>query len=375
MIKLIGIGLLFFLLFILQKLIYKRLWHKNLTVDISFSREHIFAGEESSLREIIQNKKRLPLPMLKVKFKTDRHLVFGDSVEGARTTDQFYRNDMFRVGGGEKITRTLKFIGGRRGFYEIDGASLVASDIFLTSQMVDDLPLHTEIYVYPRPYDSQELRRSLTQINGEVLSRRHLLEDPFEYRGIREYQPFDDMRSINWKATARTGELKVNQKNYTSLKSIRIFFNVEDDGVIKKEECVEASLQLVASLSAFFLRQGIQTACYGNGVDIKTHAPLAIEARAGDGQFDTICRGLARLDTEQPTADFTECFEERLFSEAKGTITCFVSPNQYDDFLELLERYADAGNEFYWFYPILRNREPEIPEKLQKQVRFIHLEG
>ena len=82
MIKLIGICLLFFLLFVLQKLIYQRLWHKNLTVDICFAREHIFQGEESALKEIIQNRKRLPLPMLKVKFKTDRHLVFGDSVEG-----------------------------------------------------------------------------------------------------------------------------------------------------------------------------------------------------------------------------------------------------------------------------------------------------
>ncbi len=375
MIKLFGIGLLFFLLFLLQKEVYRRLWNKNLTVDIRFAREHIFEGEESALKEIIQNRKRLPLPMVKVKFKTDRHLIFGDSVEGARTTDQFYRNDMFRVGGGEKITRTLKFTGGRRGFYEIDGASLVASDIFLTSQMVDDMPLHTEIYVYPRPYDSQKLRQSLTQINGEVLSKRHLLEDPFEYRGIREYQPFDDMRSINWKATARTGELKVNEKNYTSLKFVRIFFNVEDNNIIKKEDCVEASLRLVSSLSAFFLQQGIQTACYGNGVDTKTHEPLVIEARAGDGQYDAICRGLARLDLEQPTVNFVEYFEERLFSEAKGTITFFVSPNQYDDFVDFLERYADAGNDFYWFYPILRGGQPKLPEKLQKHVNIIPVEG
>lgn len=374
MIKLLGVGLLFFLLFLLQKKIYRSLWNKNLTVDISFAREHIFEGEECELKEIIQNKKKLPLPMLKVKFKTDRHLVFGGSMEGAKTTDQFYRNDIFRVGGGEKITRTLKFIGGRRGFYKIDGVSLVASDIFLTDQMVDELPLHGEIYVYPRPYASQEMRQSLIQLNGEVLSRRHLLEDPFEYRGIREYQPFDDMRSINWKATARTGGLKVNQKNYTSLRSIRIFFNVEDTGIMKKEDCVEASLQLVAGLSAFFLSQGIQTACYGNGVDIGTHEPFAIAEKAGEGQFDTICRGLARLDLEQPAADFTGCFEERLFSEAKGTLTCFVALNQYDDFLELLEKYADAGNEFYWFYPILGKDDPVLPEKLRKQVRFIHLD-
>lgn len=375
MIKLFGTGILFFLLFLLQKTVYRRLWHKNLAVDISFSREYIFEGEEGILREIIQNRKRLPLPMLKVKFKTDRHLIFGNSVEGARTTDQFYRNDMFRVGGGEKITRMLKFTGGRRGFYEIDGASLVASDIFLTSQMVDDISLHAEIYVYPRPCDSQELRRSLTQINGEILSKRHLLEDPFEYRGIREYQPFDDMRSINWKATARTGDLKVNEKNYTSLKFVRIFFNVEDNGVIKKEEYVEASLRLVSGMCAFFLQQGIQTACYGNGVDTKTHAPLAIEARAGDKQYDAICRGLARLDLDQPTVNFVEYFEEKLFSEAKETITFFVSPNQYDDFVELLERYADGGNDFYWFYPFPRGKKPKLSEKLMKHVNLIPVEG
>lgn len=374
MIKLLGIGVLFFLLFLLQKIIYERLWHKHLTVDISFAKNHIFEGEQCELMEVIQNRKRLPLPMLKVKFKTDRHLVFGDSTEGARTTDQFYRNDIFQIGGGEKVTRTLKFTGGRRGYYLIEDVSLVATDLFLTSQMVSELPTRAEIYVYPRPYDSAEFRRSLTHLNGEVLSKRHLLEDPFEYRGIREYQPFDSMRSINWKATARTGELKVNQKNYTSLKSIRIFFNIQDDNIMKKEDCVEASLQLVAGLSSFFLKQGIQTFCCGNGLDIRTHKPLSIEAKAGDWQLDAIYRGLARLDLTQPAANFADTFRERLFSEAAGTLTCFVAPNQYEDFLTLLEQYADAGNDFVWFYPVSGKKEPEFPEKLLKQVRFIHLE-
>ena len=43
------------------------------------------------------------------------------------------------------------------------------------------------------------------------------------------------------------------------------------------------------------------------------------------------------------------------------------------DFLELLEKYGDAGNEFYWFYPVSGNKDPEIPETLRKQVHFIHL--
>lgn len=374
MIKLLGIGLLFFLLLVLQRELYKRLWQKHLKVDISFAREHIFEGEQGELKEIIENGKRLPLSMLKVKFRTDRHLLF-DDCRGSRTTDQFYRNDIFRIGGGERVTRIIKFLGGRRGFYTIDGISLVASDLFLTAQMVEDIPLRACIYVYPKPFDSAEFRRSLTRQNSEVLAKRHLLEDPFEYRGIREYQPYDDMRSINWKATAKTGDLKVNQRNCTSLRSIRIYFNAEDTGIMKKEACVETALRIVAGLSAFFLQQGIQVACYGNGVDCLTGEHLSIEARAGDGQLTAILRGLARLNLEKGVADFTQTFEERLFSEAGGTVTYFVSPNQYDDFVRLVTRYQDAGNDYLWFYPVQGSRDPELPPELTEQIRLIHFEN
>lgn len=372
MIKLLGVCLLFSAFFIIQRLLYERIWKQHLKVNISFTKEHIFEGEQSELKESIENRKRFPLSMLKVKFKTDRHLLFDDQ-KGSRTTDQFYRNDIFRISGGERVTRILKFVGGRRGYFTIDGISLVATDLFLTNQMVSEEPLYTSIYVYPRPFDSSELKRSLTQINGEVLAKRHLLEDPFEYRGIREYQPFDDMRSINWKATAKTGDIKVNQKNYTSLKSLRVYFNAEDTGMLKKEDCVEASLRIVAGISAFFLSQGMQVSCAGNGVDCRTGKPMSISAKAGDGQMDSIYRGLARLDLDKPVVNFRETFEKELIQEAKGTITCFVSPNQYDEFLLLLKKCQAAGLDFIWFYPVSGNQNPELPAELEKYVRFIHL--
>ncbi len=371
MTKLLIIGLIFFLLFLLQKKLYEKLWQSHLTVKLAFCRDHIYEGEQGELKEVIENRKRLPLSMLKVKFKTDRHLIF-DDMQGSRTTDQFYRNDIFRIGGGERVTRVLKFQGGRRGYYSIDGISLVASDLFLTAQMVAEEEASTAIYVYPKPYDSEELRRCLTQLNGEVLAKRHLLEDPFEYRGIREYQPFDDMRSINWKATAKTGELKVNLKNYTSLKSIRVFFNVQDDNILKKDDCVEASLRIVAGLCAFFLHQGMQVSCYGNGLDFSTGKPMSVEAKAGDRQLESILRSLARLNLEQPVADFSKTFEEHLFHQAQGTFTCFVAPNQYEDYCQLLLQYQAAGNDFLWFYPVSGSRDPALPTGLEKRIRLIH---
>ena len=371
MIKILGIGLIAYLLFIAQRALYEKLWRKHLRISVGFAMDHIFEEEQGEVKEIIENRKRLPLSMLKVKFKTDRHLLFGNE-RGSRTTDQYYRNDVFRIGGGEKVTRTLKFKGGKRGYYTIDEISLVASDLFFLSQMMADQPVKAELYVYPKPYDSSRLRRSFVRLNGEMLTKRHLLEDPFEYRGIREYQPYDDMRSINWKATAKTGDFKVNQRNYTSLKSVRIFFNIEDDSILKREDAVEMSLRIVVSLCLFFLQQGMQVSCYGNGVDILTHQPLCIDGKASQSQMDFIYRALARIDTTRQTANFVDTFEERLMKESKGSFTCFVAPNQYEDFTELLKRYEAAGNSFTWFYPVSGNQEPELMPELKKRVEVIY---
>ncbi len=371
MIELLGIGLIGFFLLVVQKFIYDKLWQRHLTVSVSFGVDHIFEGEEGELKEIIENKKWLPLAMLKVKFKTDRNLLFGNH-SGSRITDQYYRNDMFRIGGGERVTRSLKFKGGRRGYYTIDEISLVSADLFFLTQMLADRPVKTELYVYPRPFDSSRLRQALLQMNGEMLSRRHLLEDPFEYRGIREYQPYDDMRSINWKATAKTGDFMVNQHNYSTLRSVRIFFNIQDDNILKKEDSVEMSLRIVASLCAFFLRQGIQVSCCGNGVDIITHEPTVIDSRTGRQQMDSIYKALARIDTSQPVPCFADTFGERIFGDFKDTFTCFVSPNQYEDFVGLLTRFKETGRPFFWFYPIDAKNKPKLPPLLAENIEVIY---
>lgn len=123
-----------------------------------------------------------------MKFQTNRSLVF-ESGKGSRSTDQYYRNDVFRIGGSERVIRSLSFVGGRRGFYRIDTCDLVALDLFLTAQMMRTLPVDASFYVYPKPFDSQEFRLSLRQINGEVLSKRHLLRIPSNTAGFGSISP------------------------------------------------------------------------------------------------------------------------------------------------------------------------------------------
>lgn len=373
MMKIIGIGLLAFLLMHLQRKLYGKLWAKNLDVRLEFARQSLFEGEKGELSEIIENGKRLPIPMLKVKFQTDRNLHFTDS-DSAKVTDLYYRNDIFQVKGRERITRKLEFTAAKRGYYRIHNIDLVAGDPLLSSEMVESRKTAQYFYVYPAPFVSEEFRRSLKQLNGELLAKRHFLEDPFEYRGIREYQPYDDMRAINWKASAKTGELKVNQKNYTALQTIRLFFNIEDNGILKKDAMVEASIQITAGLATFFLNQGIHVSCYGNGRDILNGEPVRIEAGCGAGQLQQIYRALARIDTRQETADFTRYFEQELMNASSGITTVFISPNAYENFTELIGRFRLSGQECLWFYPVPKTEKqpPEFPEEWKKDIRILY---
>lgn len=371
--KIIGICILAFLLYYLQQVMYRKWWNKGLQVSLEFAQKELFEGEEGQLYEVIENRKRLPLPMLKVKFQTSRNLEFLD-IKGSKVTDYFYRNDVFEIGSGEKITRTLKFIGKKRGYYKINGIDLVGVDLFFSQEMVESRTTNQYLYVYPKPPQSREFLLSLRQLNGEVLTKRHLVEDPFEYRGIREYQPYDDMRMVNWKATAHTEELMVNERNYTALKAVRIFLNTEDKGILKKEDEVEAAICITAGLAEHFLKQGMEVECCGNGRDIIDGENMRIARSAGMAQMQRIYKALARLDVQNEPLSFTEIFGEKIMSEGKGTMTIFVSPNGYEDFVKLMEEYKGQGRDFVWFYPVDEEVEPELPKSLQDEIRVIHTE-
>ena len=216
----------------------------------------------------------------------------------------------------------------------------------------------------------------LQRLNGEILSRRHMLEDPFEFRGIREYSPWDTMRDINWKATARTGDLKVNMKNYTAQKAVRIFVNLEDGAVMRHEELLEASIRMAAGAAADFLAQGIRTSVYTNGPDIVTGELVGMEAASASWHMETINRGLARIDLSKRAPSFVRSLKEAALgqNEAAGTLfTVFISSDAQEDFQELLEECVRQGTDFCWICPIMEHGEEKIRKALEPYAQKIRV--
>ena len=369
--KLITIGLIGAILYWLQAMVYQRNWQDKLTVQVFFDKENVEEGMEGNVVEVIENRKRLPIPVLKVKFVTSRKLSFSED-KSAKTTDLYYRNDVFRVVGLEKITRRVPFVAAKRGYINIQEIDLVANDLFLTSQYIKTSGTDAYLYVYPKMFSTPELERALKEVNGEVQTMRHVMEDPFTYRGIRPYQPTDEMRSINWKATAKERELMVNQKGYTYLRSVRIFLNIEDTGILKKDEAVEVSMQIVMRLVNMFLEQGMPVSVFGNGKDILTGKELRLAEGAGNGMRNALQRGLARIDTDKGTFAFGEIFGSEVLENAAGTYTIFVSPNMYDDFQGVLRGCIDNKLPFALFHPVQQLTGYTLPDEFATMTKVIY---
>lgn len=367
----IWIILLIGFLYVLQLFLYNRYWKAGVVTNVRFKQSAIFEDEQGVLEEVIENAKLLPIIALKVKFQTSKNLKFLDTTNNV-VTDNFYRNDIISVGPYRKLTRDLLFIGTKRGYYSIDGMSLVGTDLFMRSQMVSENPCNTTLYVYPKPYKNGQFTLTLQQLNGEILTRKHLLEDPFEFRGIREYEPYDDMRYIHWKSTAKTGDLKVIQKNYTAVKNIRIFLYLQHNTMIQREELLENSIRMLVSLVENYLVLGSNIAIYSNCEDVITKQIFSMEKVTNTGYLENMYKSLARLSTGT-LHPFETVLEEKLFADF-NTATIILSPYGNADLQDKLLRYLGKNENLYWIYPHKRDDKTAIDERLNKQLFSIIVE-
>ncbi len=282
------------LIAMLQTAVFRCFWKRNLSVRLRFCQPAAVEGETAQLKEIITNRKYLPLPVLHVKFQMGKYLIFTAS-NNFKITDQNYRSDIFSCMPWQEIRRTLDFSCKKRGYYRISHIDLVSYDLFFLAHFVHSVPEDTAMYVYPGPADPVRLELPLKNLMGQILARQALLRDPFETQGIRPYRTYDPYKNVNWKATAHTGELQVNVFTPASSWQVVFLLDTDSDRVWGDDDLTEESIRLCGSMAQSMIDKGIPVAVYSNGIDCLSGKPSRIEAGAGREHLKAIMELLARL--------------------------------------------------------------------------------
>lgn len=331
------------LLYFLQSCLYKCFWDKDLTITVSFADSVVREGDSTALIETISNRKRLPLPVLQIKFAITRTFLFPKQKNTA-VTDQYYRNEFFSVMPYQKITRSYPFICSRRGCYQMTGMDVICKDFFMTRMMLKSLTHPSMIYVLPRRLRQVEITTEAEHLLGELVKQIHRNEDPFEFAGIREYQPYDNMHSINWKSTARTGSLQVNTFYTTFSKKIVLLLNLDCNAVSRAEVLKEECIRIAASLAARFIHEKIPVAFYTNGMDLIMKEPCRIEAGSDGTHINSIEIALSRIDNAQSPSSFLELLDAHIKPEGDSVEYVLISNYRKKD---LCEKYTALKNQGY----------------------------
>lgn len=349
----IGLILGAVLLWLLQCSLYQHWWKKGLSASVTFCQEEAVEGEDAALDEVISNAKYLPLPALHVKFQMGRDLVFRNH-ENSTITDQNYRSDIFSCMPWQQIRRHLEFRCCKRGMYRIQQLDLVSYDLLWSSHFFEALPADTVMYVYPSFVDSRRLELPLKQLTGAMTTRSALLKDPFELQSIRDYTPYDPYRDINWKATARTGGMKINVHAPAASWKVTLLLDCDADRIWEDQDLKEETVRLCATLADQLVARGIPVALKTNARDCISQEELCLEHGAGRDHMRNLLQTLARADLngaghrsmEKLIAELTEKQED------DTDFYLLISPGQRTELAEHYARLCRRAAGSQWILPL-----------------------
>ncbi len=343
-----------FVLMIVQRIVYTKYWDDKLNVKISYKYVDCMAGEENELVEEISNNKWLPLPMVHIKFDMPKSFKF-ENENNATVTDNYYRDDVFTINGHQKIRRTLKFKCTGRGCYYMNDINLVSSDLFLTYILSSKRKNPAVIHVFPEKIPLDFFEVPFNTITGNFSTNKTMIEDPFEFRGIRPYQQFDSMKHINWKASAKDGDLKVNTFFMTSSQDVKVILNMDTHVYSANERLLEKTISIASSICEKIIEAGIPVGLVTNAKDSYTGEKIVRASGSGVKHMTVLDTALARIDTTAQNDNFADVLRDEMLgnldSVGNRTYYIVISNSRKKEILDVYKQTKDNSILSYFIVP------------------------
>lgn len=242
--------------------------------------EHLFAGSVAAARLVLRNKNRW-VPSFSVSVvppkqkKGKRHITLQRSsfrfppksqpgqewfmwpdLSLRWTMDPVPPSELFRgtvyfafVPARQSAQAEVELRFTRRGSYVQNGFGLQTKFPFSFLSKTRTIAIKREVIVYPSVEATDEFFEMLPLITGEFES--YVRGRGYDLYRIRDYGAEDSARHVDWKATARTGDLKVREFTREDERKLRLVFDNPHPNAISQQS-YERGVALAASLAWHF---------------------------------------------------------------------------------------------------------------------------
>ena len=313
---------------------YSRMVYAGLSIERDEPALRAYQHEVVSVRIRIVNRSFVPIP----------HLVVTDNPGSLYTGNENARLMSLRA--SERTELHYEIRGMNRGAYRIGPISVRFSDPLGLYPVAMTIHKEARFIVYPRIYPvNLSVHRGLPA--GSITTSSRIYEDPTRYRAVREYVPGDEMRRVNWKASARLGSLHSTEWLPTINVPVMILLNLTASTYEQRNRYAhtERTIDAAASLVHHLAHRGQEVGLVTTGIIKGSSEQVMPWIRVGTGMQHAvgILETLAQLTTNDQEIDPVARFLERA-STSYGTRLFYLgAPLAADTVAALVSSMGDRS--------------------------------
>jgi uncharacterized protein (DUF58 family) len=252
----------FYLLYALAGIyILGRIWARRSLAAVDLERRHdqrVFWGETFPVQVEVQNRSWLPVLWLRLH----------DTVPAGLMPGTVFRR-VISLLPRERLQLEYTMVGRRRGYYAIGPLVTLGGDLLGAASYEHRFQSDDFVIVYPKIIALRDLGFPSQSPFGTLPSRERLFEDPTRIRGVRDYQPGDSLRRMDWKTSARVGSLQVRRFEPAIALETAVFLNLNgaEYPQAHRRQATELGIIAAASVAVHLVEKRQAVGLITNGRD------------------------------------------------------------------------------------------------------------
>lgn len=298
---------------------------RGVEVEAAFRPARVFAGEPFTLIVRLSNRKRLPVPIVRLTIWLRPGLLVADGVQGS--TARGHRRQVSLPASSDTVI-SLPVVAAHRGEYALERIAVELADPFDLAPMTRDVRSECEVLVMPEPRIHVPIE-VIRRLPFGVPSRApRIFEERERFAGVRPYEPGDPLNRIHWRLTGHSGVLQTKLFEPTRSADVELILDLALGEPFWDSVYPDIAEDTIGWAS-FIARRAVEGG-WRIGLIANTHLSrgrglLRVPASTAQGHEALLFGALARMSNE-PTVDLAPVLREEGRRLARGTIAVVLSP-------------------------------------------------